>query len=179
MCLIRFCSSTLLLCPKHLNVVFCFQCLTNAADGIRLAARIVDMPCSEMNTDDFLEASFSSLFDELRKSCSAMAISAFFLTRFSVIFRKSKWSGMNWASLQLLSEERNWNKKGSEVIRHISFVLPIVQFLWPMPKEMSLHSRILFIEQLALSSLYRQIFLAQIILAVFQKCTQINELCFC
>lgn len=36
-----------------------FQCLTNAADGVRLAARIVDTPCSEMNTDDFLEASFS------------------------------------------------------------------------------------------------------------------------
>ncbi|XP_056607212.1 probable aminopeptidase NPEPL1 [Triplophysa dalaica] len=31
------------------------KCLTNAADGVRLAARIVDAPCSEMNTDDFLE----------------------------------------------------------------------------------------------------------------------------
>ncbi|XP_073707616.1 probable aminopeptidase NPEPL1 [Garra rufa] len=31
------------------------ECLANAADGIRLAARIVDTPCSEMNTDDFLE----------------------------------------------------------------------------------------------------------------------------
>ncbi|XP_055490371.1 probable aminopeptidase NPEPL1 isoform X2 [Leucoraja erinacea] len=29
-------------------------CLSNAAEGIRLAARIVDMPCCEMNTDDFL-----------------------------------------------------------------------------------------------------------------------------
>ncbi|XP_048111647.1 LOW QUALITY PROTEIN: probable aminopeptidase NPEPL1 [Alosa alosa] len=31
------------------------ECLTNAADGVRLAARIVDTPCSEMNTDHFLE----------------------------------------------------------------------------------------------------------------------------
>ncbi|XP_048385790.1 probable aminopeptidase NPEPL1 isoform X1 [Stegostoma tigrinum] len=29
-------------------------CLLNAAEGIRLAARIVDTPCNEMNTDDFL-----------------------------------------------------------------------------------------------------------------------------
>ncbi|XP_032875278.1 probable aminopeptidase NPEPL1 isoform X1 [Amblyraja radiata] len=29
-------------------------CLSNVAEGIRLAARIVDMPCCEMNTDDFL-----------------------------------------------------------------------------------------------------------------------------
>ncbi|XP_061432092.1 probable aminopeptidase NPEPL1 [Lethenteron reissneri] len=31
------------------------QCLTSLAEGVRLAARIVDMPCSEMNTDHFLE----------------------------------------------------------------------------------------------------------------------------
>ncbi|XP_059832369.1 probable aminopeptidase NPEPL1 [Hypanus sabinus] len=31
------------------------ECLLHAAEGIRLAARIVDMPCCEMNTDDFLE----------------------------------------------------------------------------------------------------------------------------
>uniref|UniRef100_A0AAZ3NMK2 Cytosol aminopeptidase domain-containing protein n=1 Tax=Oncorhynchus tshawytscha TaxID=74940 RepID=A0AAZ3NMK2_ONCTS len=31
------------------------QCLANAADGVRLAARIVDTPCNEMNTDHFLE----------------------------------------------------------------------------------------------------------------------------
>uniref|UniRef100_A0A4W3J0M9 Aminopeptidase like 1 n=1 Tax=Callorhinchus milii TaxID=7868 RepID=A0A4W3J0M9_CALMI len=31
------------------------QCLESAADGIRLAARIVDTPCNEMNTDHFLE----------------------------------------------------------------------------------------------------------------------------
>ncbi|XP_062401194.1 probable aminopeptidase NPEPL1 [Sardina pilchardus] len=31
------------------------KCLSNAADGVRLAARIVDTPCSEMNTDHFLE----------------------------------------------------------------------------------------------------------------------------
>lgn len=30
------------------------QCLSNAADGVRLAARIVDTPCNEMNTDHFL-----------------------------------------------------------------------------------------------------------------------------
>uniref|UniRef100_UPI00398EF5D7 probable aminopeptidase NPEPL1 n=1 Tax=Pristiophorus japonicus TaxID=55135 RepID=UPI00398EF5D7 len=29
-------------------------CLSSAAEGIRLAARIVDTPCNEMNTDDFL-----------------------------------------------------------------------------------------------------------------------------
>ncbi|CAL9705050.1 unnamed protein product [Knipowitschia caucasica] len=31
------------------------QCLSNASDGVRLAARIVDTPCNEMNTDHFLE----------------------------------------------------------------------------------------------------------------------------
>uniref|UniRef100_A0A8C1FZY0 Aminopeptidase like 1 n=1 Tax=Cyprinus carpio TaxID=7962 RepID=A0A8C1FZY0_CYPCA len=31
------------------------ECLASAADGVRLAARIVDSPCSEMNTDDFLK----------------------------------------------------------------------------------------------------------------------------
>ncbi|KAM4582691.1 putative aminopeptidase NPEPL1 [Fundulus diaphanus] len=30
-------------------------CLSNAADGVRLAARIVDTPCNEMNTDHFLD----------------------------------------------------------------------------------------------------------------------------
>ncbi|XP_025253919.1 probable aminopeptidase NPEPL1 [Theropithecus gelada] len=36
-----------------LNIVF--LCLANATDGVRLAARIVDTPCNEMNTDTFLE----------------------------------------------------------------------------------------------------------------------------
>lgn len=31
------------------------QCLSSAADGVRLAARIVDTPCNEMNTDHFLD----------------------------------------------------------------------------------------------------------------------------
>ncbi|XP_044926584.1 probable aminopeptidase NPEPL1 isoform X3 [Mustela putorius furo] len=31
------------------------HCLTNATEGVRLAARIVDTPCNEMNTDTFLE----------------------------------------------------------------------------------------------------------------------------
>lgn len=31
------------------------NCLTVAAEGIRLAAKIVDSPCSDMNTDDFLQ----------------------------------------------------------------------------------------------------------------------------
>uniref|UniRef100_A0A9L0R686 Aminopeptidase like 1 n=1 Tax=Equus caballus TaxID=9796 RepID=A0A9L0R686_HORSE len=31
------------------------QCLANATEGVRLAARIVDTPCNEMNTDTFLE----------------------------------------------------------------------------------------------------------------------------
>lgn len=31
------------------------ECLTDAANGIRLAARIVDMPCNEMNVDDFID----------------------------------------------------------------------------------------------------------------------------
>lgn len=31
------------------------ECLSSAADGVRLAARIVDTPCNEMNTDHFLE----------------------------------------------------------------------------------------------------------------------------
>ncbi|XP_056130010.1 probable aminopeptidase NPEPL1 [Lampris incognitus] len=31
------------------------KCLSNAADGVRVAARIVDTPCNEMNTDHFLD----------------------------------------------------------------------------------------------------------------------------
>ncbi|KAM8867148.1 putative aminopeptidase NPEPL1 isoform 1-T1 [Synchiropus picturatus] len=31
------------------------KCLSNAADGVQLAARIVDTPCNEMNTDHFLD----------------------------------------------------------------------------------------------------------------------------
>ncbi|RVE72810.1 hypothetical protein OJAV_G00041540 [Oryzias javanicus] len=31
------------------------ECLSNTADGVRLAARIVDTPCNEMNTDHFLD----------------------------------------------------------------------------------------------------------------------------
>ncbi|NWR14030.1 PEPL1 aminopeptidase, partial [Emberiza fucata] len=31
------------------------KCLASATEGVRLAARIVDTPCSEMNTDTFLE----------------------------------------------------------------------------------------------------------------------------
>lgn len=31
------------------------ECLTDAANGIRLAARIVDMPCNEMNVDGFID----------------------------------------------------------------------------------------------------------------------------
>ncbi|XP_005993620.1 probable aminopeptidase NPEPL1 [Latimeria chalumnae] len=31
------------------------ECLASAADGVRLAARIVDTPCNEMNTDHFIE----------------------------------------------------------------------------------------------------------------------------
>nr|XP_023482580.1 probable aminopeptidase NPEPL1 isoform X2 [Equus caballus] len=33
----------------------CILCLANATEGVRLAARIVDTPCNEMNTDTFLE----------------------------------------------------------------------------------------------------------------------------
>ncbi|XP_030635593.1 putative aminopeptidase NPEPL1 [Chanos chanos] len=38
--------------PLELSML---ECLTHATDGVRLAARIVDTPCSEMNTDHFLE----------------------------------------------------------------------------------------------------------------------------
>uniref|UniRef100_A0A8C6WYD4 Aminopeptidase like 1 n=1 Tax=Neogobius melanostomus TaxID=47308 RepID=A0A8C6WYD4_9GOBI len=60
-------SSTRRAEKKHVTVEFLFvgqdnnpleqtelECLSNAADGIRLAARIVDTPCNEMNTDHFL-----------------------------------------------------------------------------------------------------------------------------
>ncbi|XP_028667786.1 probable aminopeptidase NPEPL1 isoform X3 [Erpetoichthys calabaricus] len=35
--------------------VSALECLSNAAEGVRLAARIVDTPCNEMNTDHFLQ----------------------------------------------------------------------------------------------------------------------------
>ena len=59
--------------PSTVTVEFCFKdgedtsppteteiaCLTAAADGIRLAARIVDTPCNEMHTDIFLQVLLS------------------------------------------------------------------------------------------------------------------------
>ena len=33
------------------------QCLRATADGVRLAAKIVDMPCSEMNVHHFVKVS--------------------------------------------------------------------------------------------------------------------------
>lgn len=45
-----------------LRLIFSFQCLTNAAHGVRMAARIVDTPCNEMNTDHFLDVSKLHLF---------------------------------------------------------------------------------------------------------------------
>lgn len=46
---------------NNTKTFYLFQCLSNAADGVRLAARIVDTPCNEMNTDHFLEVSESFL----------------------------------------------------------------------------------------------------------------------
>uniref|UniRef100_A0A3P9HYU8 Aminopeptidase like 1 n=1 Tax=Oryzias latipes TaxID=8090 RepID=A0A3P9HYU8_ORYLA len=40
------------------------ECLSNTADGVRLAARIVDTPCNEMNTDHFLDE-IKAVGDEL------------------------------------------------------------------------------------------------------------------
>lgn len=37
--------------------LFLYQCLESATEGVRLAARIVDTPCNEMNTDHFVEVS--------------------------------------------------------------------------------------------------------------------------
>ncbi|KAI5108926.1 putative aminopeptidase NPEPL1, partial [Silurus meridionalis] len=45
---------------NHLDP-FMLETLNSTADGVRLAARIVDTPCSEMNTDHFLEARYLSL----------------------------------------------------------------------------------------------------------------------
>lgn len=36
------------------------KCLNTAADSVRLAAKIVDAPCSEMNTNHFLEVLLAS-----------------------------------------------------------------------------------------------------------------------
>ncbi|MBN3325164.1 PEPL1 aminopeptidase, partial [Atractosteus spatula] len=41
------------------------ECLSSTADGVRLAARIVDTPCNEMNTDHFLEE-IKAVGNELR-----------------------------------------------------------------------------------------------------------------
>ena len=37
------------------------KCLESACAGVRLAARIVDTPCNEMNVDNFLQVSFTSV----------------------------------------------------------------------------------------------------------------------
>lgn len=41
--------------PPQPQPAFPPQCLASATEGVRLAARIVDTPCNEMNTDTFLE----------------------------------------------------------------------------------------------------------------------------
>ncbi|OXB57620.1 hypothetical protein ASZ78_010582 [Callipepla squamata] len=40
---------------NEMNTDNFLECLASATEGIRLAARIVDTPCNEMNTDNFLE----------------------------------------------------------------------------------------------------------------------------
>ncbi|XP_069846153.1 probable aminopeptidase NPEPL1 isoform X3 [Dipodomys merriami] len=45
------------------------QCLTNATEGVRLAARIVDTPCNEMNTDIFLETTMAGM----KRDCGGAA----------------------------------------------------------------------------------------------------------
>ena len=63
-----------------ITVEFCFKgentsppteseisCLTAAADGIRLSAKIVDTPCNEMHTDAFLEVQHLLLNNFLMK----------------------------------------------------------------------------------------------------------------
>nr|XP_015209131.1 PREDICTED: probable aminopeptidase NPEPL1 isoform X3 [Lepisosteus oculatus] len=42
-------------CFRSLPAPASSDCLSNVAESIRLAARIVDTPCSEMSTDDFLQ----------------------------------------------------------------------------------------------------------------------------
>ncbi len=37
------------------------ECFNVMSESVRLSARITDMPCAEMNTDDFLNVRFSSV----------------------------------------------------------------------------------------------------------------------
>ena len=41
------------------------KCLTDAVDGVRMAARVTDTPCAEMHTDGFLEVSILMLISSL------------------------------------------------------------------------------------------------------------------
>ncbi|XP_021110827.1 probable aminopeptidase NPEPL1 isoform X3 [Heterocephalus glaber] len=45
------------------------QCLVTATEGVRLAARIVDTPCNEMNTDIFLETTMPGM----KRDCGGAA----------------------------------------------------------------------------------------------------------
>lgn len=45
------------------------QALCVAGDGVRLAAKVTDMPCSEMHTDAFLQVGIESLSQNLYRSC--------------------------------------------------------------------------------------------------------------
>lgn len=87
-------------CPAEVSLfvlfVCLFQCLSSAADGVRLAARIVDTPCNEMNTDHFLEVSdyfsFPKCFDTNTAAFSAPYFNAA-CYRPSVLFQEIKTVG--------------------------------------------------------------------------------------
>lgn len=52
--------------------------LDDAANGVRMAARIVDTPCSEMNVDHFLEVSFLCILKENSFTKQAYSIKTLF-----------------------------------------------------------------------------------------------------
>lgn len=69
----------------HAKSFFPVQCLSNAADGVRLAARIVDTPCNEMNTDHFLDVSENtSLFGNFWLVTAVILMQPHSQTSFSV-----------------------------------------------------------------------------------------------
>lgn len=75
-----------------------FQCLSNAADGVRLAARIVDTPCNEMNTDHFLEVSDYFSFPKCFVTDTAAFSTRYFNAacyRPSVLFQEIKTVGFD------------------------------------------------------------------------------------
>ena len=71
----------------------------NAAQGVRMAARIVDTPCNEMNTDHFLDVSETiTLFGSttIRNMVLIIILMQLLVSDINFCFRRSELWELNW-----------------------------------------------------------------------------------